>query len=199
MASDAQLFESWANGNDQAGNELFERYFEALFRFFRNKVQGDAEDLVQQTFLACVRNRSAFRGDASFRSFVYAVARSKLYDHFRANRQREKLNPLEQSLADLGTSPSQWLAQREDQQLLLQGLARIPLELQLAVELFYFEDLSAAEVARVLEVPEGTVRSRVRRALALLKQQVEGLAAGASADLVQTAISMLEQAEQRLG
>lgn len=198
MRSDAELYADWRAGDERAGNELFERHFDALYRFFRNKLESGAEDLVQQTFLACVASEEGFRGDASFRTFLFTVARSKLYDHLRVQRRKHgNWDPLEFSVAASGASPSLLLADREEQRILFEALNRIPLELQLAVELFYFEDLPASEVARVLEVPEGTVRSRVRRALALLREYVQREAR--SAEAASETLSLVEQVERKLG
>jgi RNA polymerase sigma factor (sigma-70 family) len=79
--TDLELLASWRDGDTKAGNALFDRYFDALFRFFRNKVQEGAEDLVQQTFLALVQSRDRFRGDSSFRTYLFTAARSKLYNY----------------------------------------------------------------------------------------------------------------------
>jgi RNA polymerase sigma-70 factor (ECF subfamily) len=59
-------------------------------------------------------------------------------------------------------------------------MAQLPLDLHVAIELFYFEDLPASTVAAVLDVPEGTVRSRVRRAIAQLRDEIERVAAPAN-------------------
>jgi RNA polymerase sigma-70 factor (ECF subfamily) len=145
-----------------------------MYRFFRSKLEHDVEDLVQQTFLACVRNRDNFRGDASFRTYLYKVAKSKLYDALRKRiRAGDEVSVC--SMVELRTSPSTWVARQQELQLLSAALERLPLELQLAVELFYFEDRSAPEVAAILELPEGTVRSRIRRAIESLRASIEEL------------------------
>ena len=61
---------------------------------------------------------------------------------------------------------------------LLDALRRIPVDAQIVLELYYWEDLPAPDVARFLDVPEGTVRSRLRRALELLRERLESLAPG---------------------
>ena len=65
----------------------------SVARFFRNKLPADAahEDLIQQTFLGCVEAKSLFRGDASFRSFLFAIARNQLSKHWR-KRSRDRLD-----------------------------------------------------------------------------------------------------------
>ncbi|MCA9619349.1 MAG: RNA polymerase sigma factor [Myxococcales bacterium] len=172
---DLELLESWRDGDQRAGTELFGRHFDALYRFFRSKLEHQAEDLVQLTFLACVRNRETFRGDSSFRSYLYCVARSKLYDALRKRARGTDVSMC--TMADLRASPSSWLARKSELQLVQVALEQLPLELQLAVELFYFEELSAREVAEALDIPEGTVRSRLRRALDDLRGNIEKLAA----------------------
>jgi RNA polymerase sigma-70 factor (ECF subfamily) len=168
--SDFDLLEAWRNEDEAAGRELFSRYFDAVYRFFRNKVDDAAEDLTQQTFMGLVQSRDQFRGDASFRTYLFMIARKRLYSHLRKNQRRNE--PVEfhsTSVADLGmVSPSRAVAVRQEQQLLLQGLRRLPIEMQVALELFYWEELTVAEIAEVLETPVGTVKSRLQRARAKL-------------------------------
>ncbi len=164
MATDCELFERWCDGDANSGNELFERHFDPLYRFFRGKVMGDAEDLVQQTFLACLRAKDGFRHDASFWTYLFTAARSKLYDHLRKRKAQQDIDFGVTSLVDLGVSPSGKLAQREEQRATLAALRSLPLDLQIALELHYLEGLTGPALAAVLEVPEGTVRSRLHRA-----------------------------------
>lgn len=175
MKTDFELLEAWRGGDRMAGNELFDRHFDALFRFFRNKVGEGADDLVQQTFLACVQSRERFRGDASFRTYVFTVARSKLYDHLGRQRREGAIDYGVTSCADLGVSPSGIIAEDEQQRMLLAALRSLPVDLQVALELFYFEKIRGPELADVLGVPEGTVRSRLRRGREILREQLERL------------------------
>jgi RNA polymerase sigma factor (sigma-70 family) len=171
-----QLLERWRAGDARAGTVLFERYFPGLYRFFRNKVREGAEDLVQETFLACVRNAERFRGESSFRSYVFRAAHSKLFDHYRRRHKRDAIDYGVTSAMDLGESPSKMLVREEDEGLLLAALRRLPLELQIVLELYYVEKLSGPVLSEVLAVPEGTVRSRLRRAREQLREQVQAVA-----------------------
>src|ERR1041385_8354720 len=87
MDRDFELLQAWSQGDRAAGSLLFERHFDALHRFFRNKAQDGVADLVQQTLLACVEGRSRFRGDASFRTYLFQTARFQLYAYYRARRR----------------------------------------------------------------------------------------------------------------
>jgi RNA polymerase sigma factor (sigma-70 family) len=177
VRSDVELLDAWRGGDRAAGNELFDRHFDAIFRFFRNKVSEGAEDLVQQTFLACVQSRDGFRGDASFRTYLFTAARSKLYTYLdRRRREGQNLDWGVTSCADLGVSPSGIIARSEEQRLLLSALRRLPIDMQIALELYYFEQIRGPQLAEVLAVPEGTVRSRLRRGRELLREHLEALA-----------------------
>ncbi|MCA9658165.1 MAG: sigma-70 family RNA polymerase sigma factor [Myxococcales bacterium] len=177
MDTDFQLLEAWRAGDRAAGTELFNRHFNGLYRFFRNKVGDDADDLVQQTFLAVVKARDRFRGDSSFRTYLFTAARSKLYNHFSRKRpdQRDRLGVT--SVIDLGVSMHRMMVKSEEQRLLLEGLRALPLDLQVALELHYFEGMRGPALAEVLEIPEGTVRSRLRRGRERLRDELERLSA----------------------
>lgn len=179
MRPDAELLEAWRGGERKAGEELFERHFDAVARFFRNKVDHGIDDLIQRTFLACVETKDRFRGDSSFRTYLFAVAHNVLGKHFRTKRRHgDKIDFGVTSVFDLSPSPSVIVAQHREQQVLLQALRRIPLENQVVLELYYWEKLSAREVATVVGVPEGTAKTRIRRAKQLLEEAMRELMGG---------------------
>ena len=183
MRTDDELLRAWRGGDASAGRDLFERHFEAVFRFFRNKADRDVEDLVQQTFASCVGARDDFRGESSFRTYLFTIARHELYAHWKKRHRREAEVDLgSMSVEDLATSPSGELAARHDRVLLARALRSIPLDLQIALELHYWEELSGPELSAVLEVPEGTVRSRLRRGRELLAERFDALSRGEGGD-----------------
>lgn len=174
MVGDEALLDAWNRGDARAGEELFDRYFVRLVRFFRTKVHDDVQELVQQTFLGCLEGRTRFRGEGSFRGFLFAVARNVLYNFYRARARRgEELAISEVSLHDLDPRPSAVLAERREHQILLESLRRLPLDAQLILELHYWEEMTSAAIAQVLEVPHGTAQTRIRRARQLLAQEIE--------------------------
>lgn len=175
MDTDIQLLEAWRAGDRGSGTDLFNRHFNSLYRFFRNKVGEDADDLVQQTFLAVVQARDKFRGDASFRTYLFTAARSKLYNHFSRRRPDQKDRLGVTSVLDLGVSMHGMMVKSEEHQTLLHALRRLPLELQIVLELHYFEGMRGPVLALVLEIPEGTVRSRLRRGRERLRDELERL------------------------
>jgi RNA polymerase sigma-70 factor (ECF subfamily) len=170
MSSDNELFRAWRGGDRQAGSLLFARHFDAIYRFFRNKLDGDIEDLVQRTFTACVEGRERFREEASFRTYLFAVAHNLLRDHLRRRRRAPDVLDLESTSAvDLGASPLSLVVARAEERVLLQALRRIPMSSQIILELYFWEKLTGAEIGAILGVVEDTARSRIRKA----KQQLE--------------------------
>ena len=183
MESDEAQLRAWAAGDATAGKALFDTHFEAVLRFFRNKCGGDdgeLEDLVQATFAQCLASHASFRGEASFRTYLFTIARHELYAHWRRRqRARGEIDVASTSVEDLRTSPRSKLAAHQDRQILARALREIPLELQVALELHYWEDLSGPELAIILDIPEGTVRSRLRRGRELLQEAFARVAAEA--------------------
>ncbi len=177
QVDDFELLDRWRSGDTTAGNQLLKRHFDALYRFFTNKVPDHADDLIQATMMACVRGRDSFRKECGFRSFVFVVARHELYRHIRNHhRSREVFDPSLVSVADLGPSPSSALARHKEQRLLLSALRRIPLDLQIVLELHYWEGLSTNELAEAMEIPQGTVKSRLRRGREALEREMAAIA-----------------------
>ncbi len=168
--------EAWQRGDARAGRALFAHYIDRLHRFFASKVGRGVDDLVQETLLACVEGRRSLRQPEAFKTFLFGVARRRLYRRWRdENHGANAIDFGLSSVTDLGLTPSSAAAHAQRRNYLVSALQRIPVELQIAVELFYWEDLSAAEVAAALEIPEGTVRSRLRRARHLLDRQLRGV------------------------
>jgi RNA polymerase sigma-70 factor (ECF subfamily) len=182
--ADDELLERWREGDEVAGRELFARHFDSVFWFFRNKVDVGADDLAQDTFLALVRNRETVGRKASFRAYLFAVARSKLVDALRARAPARELDTMTSSVVDAGQSPASAIDGRREHMQLLAALRRLPVDLQVMLELRFFEQLSGPELADALEIPEGTVRSRLRRAFELLR---EHMGVGAETDEVSDA------------
>jgi RNA polymerase sigma-70 factor (ECF subfamily) len=173
-ADDETLLEGWASGDPKAGNALLERHFDALCRFFRTKAGDDVDDLIQRALQSCVEHRERLRDVTSFRAYLFAIARNELYDHFQ-RRLRQRIDPLASSVFDLGPTPSSLFGRDQRRERVLTALQRIPLELQTMLELHFWEQLTTAELADALGIPQGTVKSRLRRGKAALREELERL------------------------
>lgn len=202
MNDERALYLAWCDGDKKAGAALFDRYYEPIARFFHNKVEEAASaDLVQATFVACIEAKDRFRGDSGFRTFLFAIAHNLLFKHYRKRRTdaarpghgaQEGSDPdfAEVSAADLAPSASTMFRAKEQQRLVLEGLRRIPMECQEVLELHYWEQMDTSEIADIIGVPQGTVKSRLARGRKLLGEKLERLSA--SREILESTLSDLD-------
>lgn len=176
--SDAELLSAWGDGETDAGEMLFERYYPSMIRFFANKVAGDPADLIQETFIRCLEGRERLRDAAKFRSFLFGIAYNRLKKHYERGRlDGERIDYGSHSAVDLAPGVRTMMCKGAEQTLLLTALRSIPVEHQVVLEMFYWESMTSAAIAESLGEPHGTVRTRIRRARQLLQEQLESLAA----------------------
>lgn len=174
---DIELLDAWRGGDARAGQRLVQRHFDSLYRFFRNKVGAECEELLQRTLAACVEKRDSFAGKSSFRTWLYGIARFELLHFYRdKGKLAREVEMPSVSIHDLDPSPSRVVAGRQEERILLEALRRLPIDLQIAVELHYWEQVTLAEMAEILEIPEGTVKSRLWRARERLDALITELA-----------------------
>lgn len=178
-ADDRKLLEAWRKGDDASGNALLERHFGTLLRFLRAGhafERAEVTELVQRCMVACVESRERVPDDVSFRAYLLGIARRLVADTYRAGhraRARDAKAWPEPSVR----SPSQVVAARQEERLLLRGLQQLPRELQVVIQLHYWERMRVGEIARVCDIPDGTVKSRLRRAREQLEAAMRTLTA----------------------
>ncbi len=169
MESDVDLLNAWRAGDAANGRLLFQKYFQALYRFFANKCD-DPDEMVQQTFLAIVKAKDQFAGRSSFRTYLYTVARHELYRHLRGLQRARNFDPALSSIADLATSAGGKLVRNQQHKLLCAALRTLPVEQQTLLELHYWDGLDAAALAEVFESNAAAIRNRLHRAREKLRE-----------------------------
>jgi RNA polymerase sigma-70 factor (ECF subfamily) len=164
--TDEQLMVAFSRGSMDAFSELFLRYKQPLYGFFRRRVadQAQAEELTQDTFFAIVRASSRYEPRALFRTYLYAVASKTLRSYRRKTALRATLFGDEvgsrQPAFETPADADLWVRQA------VAKLERLDQEILLLRE---FERLSYAEIADLLRLPLNTVRSRLFRARMALR------------------------------
>jgi RNA polymerase sigma-70 factor (ECF subfamily) len=192
-ASDETLAACAATGDDRAFEALVERYQARVFRLAcRLTSEADAADVVQDTFLQVYQHLATFRGDARFSTWLYRIATNAglMVHRRRARRPTESLDPwLPRFDADgvHADTPAQLsvvtrMEERLDRDRLAAAartaLDRVPDLYREAFVLRDLEELSTAEVARVLGIEVATVRQRVHRARLLVRGFLQALGEG---------------------
>jgi RNA polymerase sigma-70 factor (ECF subfamily) len=177
LDSDASLVQRCLSGDDAAWEELIRahtrRVYGLCFRFTGK--DAEAQDLTQEVFLRVFRTVKSYRmEEGSFATWLTRVTRNLLIDHYRRTRQDRVTGSLEDQLPTLEeglsgtTRTDSVLAGREASELLQAALQKLSPELREAVILRDLQDMEYREIAAVLKVPEGTVKSRLNRGRAEL-------------------------------
>ena len=177
LDADSQLVERCLSGEEAAWEDLVRvhtrRVYAIAYRFTGSDHQ--AQDLTQEVFLRVFRSLKNFRaGEGSFTVWLGRLTRNLLIDNYRKSKLdratdsiEERLPMIEESTAMSGRTDGM-LAGREASELLQAGLQRLSPELRETVILRDLEELEYREIAQVLQVPEGTVKSRLNRGRAEL-------------------------------
>ncbi|MEM6990346.1 MAG: RNA polymerase sigma factor [Myxococcota bacterium] len=165
--TDLQLVQRWAQGDADAGGRFAQRHFSTLWTYFRNKVPGEPDDLIQATLLQCQRHGNHLAAAHNVRAYLLSIARSQLRDYYRRHHPSQDLELV--SMRDLGSTVGTRLDRQRQANAIARALQGLSLAYQEVVELHYWSELSVAEIAEVVQVPVGTVKSRLIRARAALK------------------------------
>lgn len=166
-----ELLRRWQAGDTRAMNVLFERYYTPIKRFFQSKRIEDSEDAIQETFAAVHRGRDRIR-TTSFRSYLFGTAHNVMRVMLR-RRHPEPFDSALCSVADLAPGLASLIAASDAERVLQLALQRIPLDHQIVLELYYYESMTGPIIAEVLDVPLGTVRARLRRALVQVERAIK--------------------------
>ncbi|MCH9685423.1 MAG: RNA polymerase sigma factor [Deltaproteobacteria bacterium] len=196
---DLALLEQWLDGRPEAGQELFSRHYDALYRFFDRKIDGDVEDLVHDTFIRFERVTSTFQRASTLRTYLFGIANKLLLEFLRkkAKAQGRNVDFSVESVGEVGGSPASHLERKQEHQLLRLALREIPLESQVLLELYMFEEFTGGQLAVIMEAPEDTVRSRISRAKRLLERKMNEIAT--DPDQLHDALATLSTWLERIG
>jgi RNA polymerase sigma factor (sigma-70 family) len=156
------------------------------------KSREDAEDIAQESFVRVYRYLNRLTPAAKFSTLLFGIARNLLREYVKKKSRRpDDVDFHVTRLEDLGPSPSVILGERKEQALLLAALRAVTLELQIVIELSFFEGMTQREIAEVLDVPPGTVASRIRRGKEALFEKMKEIAN--SSELLDSTMHGLER------
>jgi RNA polymerase sigma-70 factor, ECF subfamily len=168
---DPELMRLVGTGDQDAFVVLIRRHQQPLLNFFRRLgAYNDAEDLVQETFLRVFRYRFKYRPVAKFTTFLYTVARHAWADGLRKAMRREAL--CERAATELPASDDsagKRLHAAMDAQTALEQLSE---KLRVVIVMSLYQGLKYDEIAGILDIPVGTVKSRMFTALSKLKEML---------------------------
>lgn len=173
---DVELLREARAGDAQAWATLVERHCATVRRFFSSTAPAErVDDLTQETFTRVHRARADTTPVRSFVAYLLGIAKNVLREFVRERQRDPRLDLADVSAIDLDPRPSTVLVEHAEQLLLLEGLRRLSLEHQIVLMFFYWENLTAREIAEALGEKENTVRGRITRARERLREHVSDL------------------------
>lgn len=170
-ASDRTLLAHWRAGDRAACEMLFARHCQPLLRYFKRRAGAEADDLLQHTMLLCLESAMRLRDEATFRTYLFTIARHELYRFYR----RRALRVAQQTLDDYdppahGASAEAELFQRERERALAQALTRCTEAERELLSLFYESNLDSRTLSERLGIEPSSVRARLHRSRAELRR-----------------------------
>ena len=176
------LIKRCLNGDERAWDQIVKRYWRKVFNVAYKFVgrHDEAEDLSQEIFLKIFKSLSTFDRRANFQTWLISVSRNLCIDHYRSVRKERETIDRDVDAGALtpaasGPSPMATLEQRDRVVLLRQALSALPPTLRTAVVMRDIQEHTYQEIADTLDLPEGTVKSRINRGRTELARQIRKL------------------------
>ena len=180
------MLASLCRGSEEAYEILIQRYHQPVYNLVCRLMDNpsEASDVVQEVFLKVFRKVRSFRGNSSLKTWIYRIAVNEAYNHHRwcCRHQRQEItldasdggSTYADHLTDPGRSPFEQAADHETRNLVEKALEGLNPKFRAAVVLRDIEDLSYEEIAAVLDISLGTVKSRILRGREALRKTLEG-------------------------
>lgn len=173
MENDA--YSRYLSGDDSAVTELLRLYSDGLTMYLNNYVRdmNIAEELCDETFIKLVTKKPKFRGNSSFKTFLYSIGRNTALDYLRKHRRRpsDDIDDFRDIAGD--DNPEQSFLRSERNAVLHRAMMHLKPEYSQVLWLTYFEELSGSEIAHVMNRSVSAVRTLLYRAKPALKKELE--------------------------
>ena len=175
-SSDPQLIERFRQGDSYAFDALVGRHKERIFNL-AYRMTGDAdwaEDITVEVLLEVYASLPQFKNRAKFSTWLHRLAVNVCLEHLRARRSYPQPGgePLEKYEAPASADPAEIAMNRDLAQHIAHAMQALPEAQRLAVIMYYLEERSCAEIAEILQIPLGTVQSRLARGRRLLRDEL---------------------------
>lgn len=175
VRSDAQLLVAVRDGDVDTLRELYERHSDAVLRLVRRLAPAAmADDLLQETWLAVWQSAGSYRGDSSVRGWILGIARRQTYYLLRRRKVDTVQLDADVDVADPATSVDDQALSAIGHSALMDAISHLPDKHRVVLELGLVEGLPYGEIAMVLDIPQGTIKSRMSTARSKLVTLLSG-------------------------
>jgi RNA polymerase sigma-70 factor (ECF subfamily) len=185
MAVSENVLEQFIRGNAEATRMLVEMHNKELFNLcFRLTLsKPDAEDLYQATWMKAIRSAHGFQ-NREFRAWLFKICINQFRDNYRRDLRKGRIfredyassdaKDLLMEAASSKESAEVYYERQATRELLVAAINKLPELHKVPLVLFYYQGLPYLEIAQIMQVPEGTVKSRISTAKKILKEKLEG-------------------------
>ncbi len=169
--TDRELIARWRAGDDRAATQLVERHAQALARFaVSSGERNEVDELVQDTFVRAFNSLEGFRGDSSFRTWLFTIQRRLLVDRKRAEKRRRDKDEVQEEDAATEYDALDSVVADETQQRLQGAIAKLSPTQKEVFALRVSEGLSYKEIAEAVGTTEGAARVHYHNAMRAVKE-----------------------------
>lgn len=165
---DQHLIEQTLKGNSKAFGELVERYQAFVYTIVIRivKVREEAEEVAQDTFIKAYQSLSSYRGESKFSSWLYSIAYRKALDALRKNKKNSSLELIEEITegdCSIIENALTYIEDKERSEVIKKCILELPEKEAAIITLFYFEEQSIKEIAKITELTEDNVKVKLYR------------------------------------
>ncbi len=164
------MIERWQQGDQEGWNMIVQTHGKQIYNLALHFIgnRDEAADITQEIFLKLYQNREKFHPDRNLTSWILTLSRNHCIDYWRRNRKHQSTDEVNEQISDHGPTPEENEVRRSDIERLRNGLLRLDPEQRILLTLRDIQDLTYDEIALRLDIPLGTVKSRINRARARL-------------------------------
>jgi len=184
--SDAEIIEKVLSGDVNSFEAIVKKYEKMIYNLAMTKTQNreNAQDISQECFLRAYKMLRSYRTDSAFSTWIYRICQNLIFDHFRKNKKTKTVSLSlsasesddgelkEIDIADNSSEPSEQIIRNEKIEKIREIINSLPDDLREIIILRDFRNLSYADIAEMLDIEIGTVKSRLNRAREKLKNYI---------------------------
>lgn len=171
---DSILIKGYLSGDESALEELVVKYQKNIYRLAYN-ITGDIEeskDITQNTFLNVVRNLNKFRGESSFKTWLYRIAINLCFNHKKKHRYKDE--ELKETIVSNQSGSLGLLIKKDTEHHLNEALTEVPERQRLAILLRVHEGMNCQEAAKIMNISEGAVKANYHNGVKRLRELLKG-------------------------
>lgn len=176
MSDESELLEQWQRGDSRAGERLVQMNFEPLLRFVRSKIddRSAVDDIVQETWTAVLVQHKELNISTTFRRYLLGIAAHKVFKCLRVRLGAREIELPSMSIEQLAPSLGGVIDVKRQHKLLIAALRSLPLEQQVILELYVWEEMHTRDIAEILGLTIAQIKHRIREGKDRLERYIHG-------------------------